>query len=211
MKHRRIPRYQGKISSWKDDQGFGFISPNGGGPAVFVHITSFAERATRPVIGDIVTFELGANEKGQPRAERAALARTAAPARPRPSGASAGGSLVAALGFLVLLAGLVAVDTAPASILLLYLGASAVTFVAYAHDKSAARRQRRRIPERELHTLAFVGGWPGALLAQQLLRHKSKKESFRTVASLVVALNCAALGWLLASSDPVAAQLRNWL
>jgi hypothetical protein len=25
------PRYQGKITSWKGEQGFGFIAPNGGG------------------------------------------------------------------------------------------------------------------------------------------------------------------------------------
>lgn len=40
-------RYQGKITDWKDDKGFGFVTPNGGGPRVFVHIKSFSSRQRR--------------------------------------------------------------------------------------------------------------------------------------------------------------------
>lgn len=67
----------------------------------------------------------------------------------------------------------------PSAILLLYAGASAAAFVAYAVDKAAARDGRWRTRESTLHLLAVVGGWPGALIAQQLLRHKSAKASFR--------------------------------
>jgi cold shock CspA family protein len=38
-------RYQGKITTWKDDQGFGFITPNMGGEPVFVHIKAFRQSA----------------------------------------------------------------------------------------------------------------------------------------------------------------------
>lgn len=51
-------RYQGKITNWKDDKGFGFITPNGGENQVFVHIKSFANRQRRPVGDEIVTYEL---------------------------------------------------------------------------------------------------------------------------------------------------------
>lgn len=64
-------------------------------------------------------------------------------------------------------------------IVCLYAVLSAITFILYAIDKSAARRQARRIPENTLHMWALLGGWPGALLAQQLLRHKTVKRSFR--------------------------------
>jgi uncharacterized membrane protein YsdA (DUF1294 family) len=79
----------------------------------------------------------------------------------------------------------------PAWTALLYLGASALTFVAYALDKSAAQRGAWRIAEKNLHLLALAGGWPGALLAQQWLRHKSVKADFRAVFWATVVLNVA--------------------
>lgn len=60
-----------------------------------------------------------------------------------------------------------------------YLLASAACYVAYARDKSAARQGRRRTPERTLLLLGVVGGWPGGLLAQRRLRHKTVKASFQ--------------------------------
>lgn len=68
-----------------------------------------------------------------------------------------------------------------------------LTLAAYARDKAAARRGARRIPERTLHLLALLGGWPGALLAQQLFRHKTRKPAFLAVLWLTVLANCAML------------------
>jgi len=77
-----------------------------------------------------------------------------------------------------------------------YLALSIMTFVAYAIDKSAARKGRWRTSESALHYLALAGGWPGALLGQQILRHKNRKRSFLFIFSITVLLNCAALTWL---------------
>lgn len=78
-----------------------------------------------------------------------------------------------------------------------YCIASLVTYVVYAIDKRAAVKGRWRIPEAQLHLLALIGGWPGAMVAQQTLRHKSKKPSFRFVFWITVVLNCAGTVWLL--------------
>jgi len=84
----------------------------------------------------------------------------------------------------------------PLVLLGIYLLASIVAFVAYAVDKSAARRGKWRTRESTLHLLSLVGGWPGALLAQHILHHKSRKLSFQVVFWFTVALNCAAVGWM---------------
>jgi uncharacterized membrane protein YsdA (DUF1294 family) len=82
----------------------------------------------------------------------------------------------------------------------LYAVASIIAFVLYAFDKSAARQSRRRIPEATLHLWSLLGGWPGALAAQQVFRHKTRKLSFQIVFWLTVLVNSAALAWALATS-----------
>ncbi|TFD52746.1 DUF1294 domain-containing protein [Cryobacterium frigoriphilum] len=60
-----------------------------------------------------------------------------------------------------------------------YAVASVVCCVAYAIDKRAAVAGRWRVSEKTLLLLGFLGGWPGAIIAQQTLRHKTQKASFR--------------------------------
>lgn len=79
----------------------------------------------------------------------------------------------------------------------LYGVLSIVTVAAYGIDKSAARGHRRRISEQTLLLLGLLGGWPGALLAQQLMRHKTRKRSFRRAFWGSVVLNVAALTGLI--------------
>jgi uncharacterized membrane protein YsdA (DUF1294 family) len=71
---------------------------------------------------------------------------------------------------------------------------SIVTFIIYGFDKSRAGNGGRRIPERALHILAFLGGWPGALLAQRQFRHKTQKLSFLIVFWILVVLHLALIG-----------------
>ncbi len=75
--------------------------------------------------------------------------------------------------------------------------ASLVGFFAYWIDKADAQRGRWRTPESTLQTLALVGGWPGAWIAQQVLRHKTRKSSFTAVFGACVVLNLAALTWMI--------------
>jgi uncharacterized membrane protein YsdA (DUF1294 family) len=93
------------------------------------------------------------------------------------------------------------VDDLPLLALAFVAAASVISFVAYAIDKSAAYHDRRRIPEQRLHLLALAGGWPGALLAQKLLHHKSKKREFLNYFWLTVAVNCVLLALLFIASN----------
>lgn len=191
-------RYQGRITSWKDDQGFGFITPNAGGRQVFVHVKSFSHRQRRPVGNEIVTYELKTDSRGRPQAENVAFV-----GRIKLQATSAGpgnGSVAFAVFFLALVTGAVVAGKLPLAVLTLYLAASAVAFVAYARDKSAAKNDGWRTPESTLHIFGLVGGWPGGLVAQRVFRHKSKKQSFQVAFWITVALNCSALGWFFSSS-----------
>jgi len=77
-------------------------------------------------------------------------------------------------------------------------GVSVVTFAIYAWDKQRAKQAGGRTPESTLHLLELLGGWPGALLAQQLLRHKNAKRSFQVIFWIIVAAHeYVALDWLL--------------
>lgn len=191
----KSPRYQGKISSWKDEQGYGFITPNGGGPTVFIHVKSFARQDIRPTGNEIVTYELVVNERGQHRAENVAYVRSRR--APEPTHRTGTSSLVAAIAFLGFIAACSLTGKLPALVFGLYLVMSVAAFIAYAHDKSAARENRWRTQESTLHMLGLAGGWPGALVAQQVFRHKRKKQSFREVFWVTVIANCGALGWFL--------------
>ncbi len=73
---------------------------------------------------------------------------------------------------------------------------SVLCFIAYAVDKSAAMHRRQRISERTLLLLGLACGWPGGLLAQRWLRHKTIKTSFQIAYWCSVAVNLAAVWWL---------------
>jgi len=90
----------------------------------------------------------------------------------------------------------VATGRSPKIIIAAYTTLSLITFIAYARDKSAAREGKWRTSEATLHLLGLAGGWPGALIAQQALRHKSRKTTFRGMLWLTIFLNCAGLIWL---------------
>ncbi|MDZ5435964.1 DUF1294 domain-containing protein [Pseudomonas fluorescens] len=66
---------------------------------------------------------------------------------------------------------------------------SVLAFLLYWSDKRKARADHWRTPENVLHALEFAGGWPGALLAQQMFRHKTRKFSFQLVFWLIVLLH----------------------
>ena len=187
-------RFDGKLSSWNDERGFGFIEPLQGGQQIFVHIKSFPPGSGRPIAGLPLSFEVEIGPQGKKRAKAVEFLRT----RPQRRAASSDGPAPWTLPRLLAIPGFVLVYTFvawhwPVSrwVAGAYVLASLAAFVAYAIDKAAARDGRWRTPESTLHAFSLACGWPGALLAQQFLRHKSAKPSFVAGFWGTVAMNVA--------------------
>lgn len=74
---------------------------------------------------------------------------------------------------------------------------SLICFIAYYRDKQFAIKGQPRTPEARLHLYEVLGGWPGGLLAQRLIRHKNRKLSYQLVFWLIVLLHLALAGLVL--------------
>ncbi|QKS30446.1 MAG: Cold shock-like protein CspG [Accumulibacter sp.] len=188
-------RIEGVIKSWNDERGFGFIEPTQGGQEIFVHVKAFRTRAERPKIGQLVSFEVELGTEGKKRAKNVEPIRVVRSRRSveRDSPAQWGtATLFAIPAFLILFAIVAVLWRPPRLVAGIYVGVSMITFIAYFFDKSAATRGAWRTSETTLHSLSLIGGWPGALLAQQFLRHKTVKAEFRAVFWGTVAVNVIA-------------------
>ena len=195
-------RHEGKITRWVDKRGFGFIASDDE-DSVFLHIKSFETKVRRPYAGDRVTYELAWDKDGRPRAENARFVGEAAAKHKTENRShnSGSGESKLAIQLTLLFLCVVIVSTAIGrlhyAVAFLFVAASLVTYVVYAIDKASAQSDRWRIPEFNLHVLALVCGWPGALLAQRQLRHKSSKTSFLTGFWFTALLNVAAVLYLI--------------
>ncbi|MEQ8662144.1 MAG: cold shock and DUF1294 domain-containing protein [Gammaproteobacteria bacterium] len=196
---------QGRITDWQDARGFGFVTPSSGGDRVFVHVSAFVDRSRRPVNGDLVTCDLSRDRSNRTSATNVRY-RTSRSRNSRPAAATDRrlNYLIAGSFGLGVLA-LAMLGTIPPELLFAYLGFSGAVFVVYAFDKAAAMQQRWRTRESTLHVLSVLGGWPGALVAQRMFRHKSNKAAFQATFRVTAALNCAVLFWF--ATKPGAASL----
>ena len=191
-------RQKGKITNWHTERGFGFVTPAAGGERVFLHITAISDRRRPPADGDMVTYDLAFDEKKRPRAVNV---RQLARIRPKFRAASASTPssipLVIAALFVLFVIGETLAGPLPRVVIATYGAVSILTFLVYWLDKSAAQQGRWRTKESSLLLLGLACGWPGAVVAQRALRHKSRKKSFQVAFWGTVVMNAVILGWLL--------------
>lgn len=228
----------GRLKSWNDAKGFGFIQPEQGGAAIFVHISAMRGEQ-RPQLGEQVLFVASQDQNGRLRAEhmrlpglcldRPAIRRKPQVAKIKPSAPAPiikrRNSQTPALGIqylgskLLLFAGLSVLPLFASVQLLLahgfiwplgaYPAVSLVSFFQYWSDKNSAQKGRWRTPENTLQITALLGGWPGALIAQQVFRHKTRKLEFQLPFWLIVlAHQVFWLDWLLLKGRNFGAPLR---
>ncbi|RCU45629.1 DUF1294 domain-containing protein [Corallincola holothuriorum] len=189
-------KFQGKLTHWNDDKGFGFVEPNGGGERAFVHIKSFTRCSRRPVDGDLIVYEKKQQKDGRYKAENIRLVADRKTSKKRNGNPRKLGAAIT-IGFCAFLVFVIGTGRLPLEVLYFYIAVSVVTFFAYALDKSAAQNNRWRTQESTLHLFGLMGGWPGAFYAQNKLRHKSKKSAFKHVFWFTVVINLAMFSWLL--------------
>ena len=207
------PRDDGTLTSWNDDRGFGFVTTDVGDRRVFVHISAFPRGAVRPVLGDSLSFDIETASDGRSVARHVTvapdfIAERMSHAQPAPDPVSppqrsarqrllagrrpASFDYLAIIGFFLVYLFVSVVWPMPPWVLGVYLVTSLLSFIVYAADKKAATTGGWRISESSLLALGIVGGWPGAIVGQQLFRHKTRKPGFRSAFWGTVVLNVLA-------------------
>ena len=178
---------KGKVVKWNNGKGFGFIEPSNGGPELFFHENCLLNQSRRPIVNDEVFFEIASNSEGKVRAERILFKGERDPRRT--DKLFDVGYLALSCFFLFGIGALVFVKKIDPVVLVLYLMLSLVTFLLYWRDKIKSKSDQWRTPENTLHLFSLIGGWPGALIAQRTLHHKSRKKSFQTIYFITMVLN----------------------
>ena len=200
-------RDQGRLVEWVDDKGYGFIQPNDSSKdRVFLHIKDFARQGPRPITGCALEYVVQLDGQGRYKAKqvtylKASQTQKKSHQQPKPQKNKSANNLqpmqIACVTYIVIIA-LMTISGVLNSMVLLFISIiNALTYWMYAQDKEAAQSGNRRVPENTLHTLAFLGGWPAAWLAQQRLRHKTQKQPYRKIYICTIAFNILLIGWLI--------------
>lgn len=192
--------HKGIVTTWKDDRGFGFIESSIDKQKIFLHITAIRDRSYRPKVGDVIYYQLERDGQGRLQAcsawiesnisEPSPIIKPSVSLKPPKQQASLSLLPVLLLSVLPLWGALdFAFRTRNLTPLLAYPTMGFLTFLLYGDDKNRAITKTWRIPESRLHLCELLGGWIGALVAQQTFRHKTSKQTYQLVFAVIVALH----------------------
>ncbi len=182
-----IVRKKGILTKWNEDKGYGFITPIGEKKEIFVHISEFQGH---PLLNDRISFTLSKDKNGRDCAINSIKfnkAKLTFETKKTNSISILSISIIAIFyGTLLYFTLNQKIET---YIVPYYLLIGISTFYMYAKDKDYAQDGNWRISEKTLHILSLIGGWTGALIAQDKLQHKSSKLSFKIVFFITILLN----------------------
>ena len=185
---------KGTLVLWNDEKGFGFVRPENGEQDYFVHISAIKNYqkgvSRRPKTGDEVLFEGELKSGKQRRVTSAVIEALEAvtvgdpPAVTTPSSVATVGRfyswMIKSVAFLPVLLSLdVLLQYSNPLPLMAYMFMTPVTIYYYAEDKRRALNRQWRISNYFLHSFEILGGWPGALLAQNEYRHKLRIGAYQ--------------------------------
>lgn len=64
---------KGKLVRWIDDKGFGFIRSENANHEIFIHISALKEMSRKPIVGDLIRYQIGFDSNGKTRAVDASI------------------------------------------------------------------------------------------------------------------------------------------
>ena len=180
---------KGTLVLWNDDKGFGFVKPENGEKDFFVHISAIKNyhkgQSRRPEQGDIVLYDEARTSGRQRRITAGVIeALDATSAQPTPAPLPSIGLMHAILiklvAFIPIILSLHVLWRHSNPIpLAAYVFMTPLTIFYYAEDKRRALQHQWRISNFYMHCFEVLGGWPGALLAQNEYRHKLKRGIYQ--------------------------------
>ncbi|HIQ46763.1 MAG TPA: DUF1294 domain-containing protein [Sulfurovum sp.] len=191
-----IIRKKGILTKWNDDKGYGFITPVGEKKEVFVHISEFNNR---PSIGAKLIFTLSKDKNGRDCAtnaiqfDKAKLTSTIE----EKNSISIFSFLIITLFYFVLFTYLPDDKNINIYAISYYILIGIFTYYLYAKDKASSQDGNWRISENTLHVFSLFGGWTGALIAQNKLKHKSSKTNFKISFFISIIFNIFLLFYII--------------
>lgn len=151
---------KGRLTTWNDEKGFGFIAPDDGTKQIFIHAKGFYDQNKRPVVNQLISFTISHHKNGRKFATEVTFNEV--PTIKRTPYKMNMAKFIFPFSFIFFIGFMTLITELPIIVIYYYITLSILTFIIYRSDKTSAQYGRQRTPENTLHFLSCIGGWPGA-------------------------------------------------